>query len=387
MAGPVQSSGLPAASSPLAAAAPSAAAANTYSDLSGLSALKNAPRSPQALHAVAQQIDALFLQMMLKSMRDASVDTAEAPSNELSMYQDMFDKQIALSLSQHQDMGLASAILRQLGGTPGSAAAVAGADPSGAGNARTPGAASAGGGGLASVRRATTVATTPAAAPGAGSSAPAARAAELPASAMTFAALRAALPTSAAAPAAAESTHAEDSTGAAAAAVAPASPVSAASRFVNAVLPAIRVAAGALGVSPLGMLAQAALETGWGQRMPRTASGASSLNLFGIKADDGWDGAKATATTVEIKGGVAKPQRASFRAYASIEQSVGDFANLLGNSPRYRAAVAAGASAHAYVAGIGKSGYASDPAYAAKLVKLMNSHAFREAVAASGIVL
>ena len=161
---------------------------------------------------------------------------------------------------------------------------------------------------------------------------------------------------------------------------------SAPSRFVNAVLPAIQLAAGALGVSPLGMLAQAALETGWGQRMPKTASGASSLNLFGIKADDGWDGPKASATTVEISGGVAKPQRANFRVYDSIEQSVGDFANLLGNSPRYRAAITAGGSAIAYVAGIGRSGYASDPAYAAKLTNIMNSKAFREAVAASGIV-
>jgi len=351
MPGPVHSSGAPMASSPLAARTPSAAAANTYSDLSGLAALKNAPRSPEALHAVAQQIDALFLQMMLKSMRDASADTGEAPSNELGMYQDMFDKQISLTLSQHQDMGLASAILRQLGGTPGATAPAAARAAVAGGTAGAPGA---GGGRFAPLRRAA----------GAAARATGATAAQ-----------RASTPADTAAAAVDDSTIAPD-----------VAALSAPKRFVSAVLPAIRAAAGALGVSPLGMLAQAALETGWGQRMPKSANGASSLNLFGIKADGGWDGPKATTTTVEISGGVAKPQRASFRVYDSIEQSVGDFANLLGNSPRYRAAITAGGSAIAYVAGIGRSGYASDPAYAAKLTNIMNSKAFREAVAASGIV-
>jgi flagellar protein FlgJ len=313
-----------------------------------LAALKTAPRSPASLHAVAQQVDAMFLQMMLKSMRDASADTGETPSNELGMYQDMFDKQISLTLSQHQAMGLGSAILRQLGGTP-------------SGGASGAAAASAAGGHGAPVGHAVAAATTTA---GIGSIAVTdARSGPAP---------------NTAAVAAVDN----DTSG-----IGNAGDFSAKSRFVSAVLPAIQVAAGALGISPLGMLAQAALETGWGQRMPRTASGASSMNLFGIKADDGWDGPKATATTVEISAGVAKPQRASFRVYASIGQSVADFANLLGTSPRYRTAVGAGANPDAYVAGIGRSGYATDPAYAAKLTKLMNSQTFRDSVAASGIVL
>ena len=115
-----------------------------------------------------------------------------------------------------------------------------------------------------------------------------------------------------------------------------------ASDFVQQVLPTIRQAAAAVGVNPLGMLAQAALETGWGQRMPRTADGNSSLNLFGVKAGSDWSGARAVADTVEISGGVAKQTRTAFRAYGSIEESVGDFARLLTSSPRYREAVAAG---------------------------------------------
>src|ERR1700730_3460841 len=91
--------------------------ANTYSDPNGLAALKKDPNSPQALRAVAQQVDALFLQMMLKSMRDASAAVGESDSNEMGMYQDMFDKQIALTLSQHQGLGLGSLLTRQLGAT------------------------------------------------------------------------------------------------------------------------------------------------------------------------------------------------------------------------------------------------------------------------------
>src|SRR5271169_2133581 len=112
-----------AASSHFPALIPSPApAANTYSDLNGLAALKANSNSPQAIRAVAQQVDALFLQMMLKSMRDASAATGEADSNEMGMYQDMFDKQISLTLSQHQDLGLGSLLTRQIPAAPANAA-------------------------------------------------------------------------------------------------------------------------------------------------------------------------------------------------------------------------------------------------------------------------
>src|ERR1700676_3121725 len=90
--------------------------ANTYTDPNGLAALKKDPNSPQAIRAVAQQVDALFMQMMLKSMRDASPAGGESDSNEMGMYQDMFDKQIALNLSQHQGLGLGTLLTRRLGG-------------------------------------------------------------------------------------------------------------------------------------------------------------------------------------------------------------------------------------------------------------------------------
>jgi len=150
--------------------------------------------------------------------------------------------------------------------------------------------------------------------------------------------------------------------------------------FVDQVMPTIRRAASALGLNPLGLLAQAALETGWGQRMPRTADGRPSFNMFGIKAGDSWTGARATADTMEFSNGVATPRRTAFRAYGSIEDSVNDFANLLRNSPRYRDAVAAGNDTQAYVDGIGKSGYATDPEYASKLSQILNSDTLRAAL-------
>jgi len=107
--------------------------------------------------------------------------------------------------------------------------------------------------------------------------------------------------------------------------------------------------------------------------MPRNADGSSSYNMFGIKAGDEWGGARATADTVEVSNGVAAARRTAFRAYGSIEESVNDFAKLLTSSPRYREALAAGADAQGYIAGIGKSGYATDPEYANKLNQVLHS--------------
>jgi flagellar protein FlgJ len=153
-----------------------------------------------------------------------------------------------------------------------------------------------------------------------------------------------------------------------------------AAQFVDQVLPTIRRAANALGVDPLGLLAQAALETGWGQRMPRTADGSPSLNMFGVKAGEEWNGPRAVAETVEFNGAVAAQRRTAFRAYGSIEESVDDFAHLLANSPRYRDAIAAGSNAQAYIHSIAKSGYATDPEYGNKLNQILNGGMLRAAL-------
>src|ERR1700692_4796978 len=102
-------------SQPLAPSPVDASAASTYTDLNGLAALKKDPTSPQAISAVAEQVEALFLQMMLKSMRDASM-SGEQGSNEMGVYQDMFDKQVELTISQHQDLGVGALLKRQTQG-------------------------------------------------------------------------------------------------------------------------------------------------------------------------------------------------------------------------------------------------------------------------------
>jgi flagellar protein FlgJ len=269
------------------AAVPDTSAASTYTDLNGLAALKRDPDSPQAIKAVAEQVEAMFLQMMLKSMRDASA-SEDPDGNEMGMYQDMFDKQVALTISQHADLGIGRLLKRQISGKPAPAVPKSAAETG-------------------------SIAATPA-------------------------------------------------------------------EFINRMMPSIKTAAGSLGVNPLGLMAQAALETGWGRRMPRNADGSPSYNMFGIKAGEGWTGPKAIADSMEVTNGVAAPKRTAFRSYGSIEESVNDFAALLKNSPRYKDALAAGANASAYVARIGSSGYATDPDYGNKLNEILHGDELQSAL-------
>jgi flagellar protein FlgJ len=278
------------------------ASANTYTDINGLAALKRAPGSAQSISAAAKQVEALFLQMVLKSMRDAMPAQGDLAGHATDLYQDMFDKQVALNLSQHQDLGIGAMLRRQL----------AGVGPRGAN--------------------------------------------EVPAHVRTAAASTAVIAHSPA-------------------------------HFVAQVLPSITKAAGTLGVNPLGLLAQAALETKWGQHMPRTADGTPSHNLFGVKAGAHWVGPRVFASTVEFDGRVASLRKTAFRAYGSIDESVNDFANLLKNSERYKSAVAAGSSAVGFVTGIGKSGYATDPLYAQKLTRILRGNTLRSALAGKVAIL
>ncbi|HLW22981.1 MAG TPA: flagellar assembly peptidoglycan hydrolase FlgJ [Steroidobacteraceae bacterium] len=335
-------------------AAASAAAADTYTSPGGLAALKNAPPSPATLHAVAEQVEALFLQMMLKSMRDASEAAGVSESNERGMYEDMFDKQVALTLSHRNDLGFVRLLERQLGGAPPASA------PSLRGPATAPTADSAAGG----------VARSVAARYGAGVPSMSPALGDAPASG------------TGASPAGEAASAAPQAGGAPSRASGDASPAShaAARAFVQEILPPIRQAARMLGVNPLGLLAQAALESGWGQRMPRNADGSPSLNLFGVKAGEEWGGARVVADTVEFSGGVAQLKRSAFRAYGSIEESVSDFARLLAGSPRYRDVLRSGASAAGYVAGIAQAGYASDPSYGNKLNQILNGTLLRSAL-------
>lgn len=121
------------------------------------------------------------------------------------------------------------------------------------------------------------------------------------------------------------------------------------------------------------MLGQAGHETGWGRHEIKGSDGAQSFNLFGIKATAGWKGKVAEVVTTEYVGGVAKKMVAKFRAYDSYEDSFRDYARLITQSPRYAQVSQQTDSAQAYASGLQKAGYATDPQYASKLSRAINT--------------
>jgi peptidoglycan hydrolase FlgJ len=137
--------------------------------------------------------------------------------------------------------------------------------------------------------------------------------------------------------------------------------------FIEKMLPQAEAAGRELGVDPRAIIAQAALETGWGTSQPADASG-NSHNLFGIKAGANWKGASVASATTEFEAGVAGTEVARFRAYGSAEASVNDYVSLLRDNPRYAAALNTGGDVHAFAAALQRGGYATDPDYANKLV-------------------
>ena len=131
------------------------------------------------------------------------------------------------------------------------------------------------------------------------------------------------------------------------------------------------------GIPAAFMVAQAAHESGWGRREIRNADGSSSHNLFGIKAGAGWTGPVAEVTTTEYVGGEPQKVTARFRAYASYAESFQDYARMIKESPRYAGvfaqATSATASPQAFALGLQRAGYATDPAYADKLTRVINT--------------
>lgn len=140
--------------------------------------------------------------------------------------------------------------------------------------------------------------------------------------------------------------------------------------FLDSIAPWAREAADKLGVAPELVQAHAALESGWGQRPIRTGDGASSHNLFGIKAGAKWDGATSETATTEYVGGAAIRTSAKFRAYPDGAAAFRDYARMLLDNPRYKGALGVGNDANAFAQGLARGGYATDPAYAAKLARL-----------------
>jgi len=137
-------------------------------------------------------------------------------------------------------------------------------------------------------------------------------------------------------------------------------------RFLEEIGPHAEAAARELGVDPRAIVAQAALETGWGSSRP--GANGDSHNYFGIKAGASWGGASVSADTTEFVDGAARGERAQFRAYGNVAENVGDYVRVLRDNPRYASALGTGGDVRAFANALQRGGYATDPEYANKLV-------------------
>lgn len=308
---------------------PASAANPNVFDASGLTALKRQVQSndPKALKAAAQQFEALFLQIVLKSMRDATPREGIFDSEQSKMYESLLDQQMAQVIgAKGKGLGLAAMLEKQMlqqreepqlfeGGLP-----LLPRQKNGEGGLPLP----------------------VDALPGLLRTAP-----RLPAGS-------------------ALSAPSGDGT-------------ASAREFVNRLWPAAVDSARATGIPPQFMLAQAALETGWGKSEPRRADGSPSYNVFGIKAGRNWQGPVVEATTTEYVDGVAQKQVERFRAYGSYAEAFRDYAGVLTSNPRYAAIVSA-RDAATFANGLQKAGYATDPAYAGKLQRIIGGDTLRQAL-------
>lgn len=293
-------------------------------DTQSLAALKNGLRKddPQALKEVARQFEAVFLQMVLKSMRAATPQTGILDSDQTRFYQELLDSQLAQVMAAKGGTGLAAVIERQL-----SRADLASGADAAAGFPLTP------------PLRAYPLNSAPRGLPLPDNSVP--RALPLQGS-----------PVQPAAPSANSDSQAKT--------------------FAATVWPDAAAASQTTGIPARFLVAHAALESGWGKSEPRFADGRPSHNLFGIKAGGNWQGASVEATTTEYVNGVAEKRVERFRAYGSYAESFRDYAQLLAQSPRYAGAVGS-RDAAGFAQGLQRAGYATDPAYANKLERVIGS--------------
>lgn len=256
---------------------------------------------PAALREVAGQFEALFIQSLLKNMREASLgDPIFGNSDQYELYQNMMDKQLALEMAGGKGIGLAEMLVRQLGG--------ADAAKSSRPDRPFP---------IQGVNRGRALASKP-------------------------------------------------------------SPTwSDPKSFARDIWPHAERAAKKLNVAPEAIVAQAALETGWGAHVMPGKDGESSFNLFGIKAGAGWSGNEVTRRTLEFEDGVPRPQLARFRAYGDVAASFDDYTRFLNDNPRYGSVRDHGTDTEGFATALQASGYATDPHYADKLTRIVNGPTMR----------
>lgn len=301
---------------------------NVYTDLAGLQSIARVGRdnTPEGLRQVAKQFESLFINMMLKSMRESSsslFDDNYLSSNEMKFHQENLDNQLSLHMASVGGIGLADTLYQQMLGRFG----------------------------------------------GEESSAPVAtRSIDAP--------VRTATRVRVVRPAATEP----------AMTVRIPARIDSPEEFVSQLLPHAELAAARLGVDPRVLLAQSALETGWGKSIPAHADGGDSHNLFGVKADARWSGEQVGVSTLEYRDGVVRQEKASFRSYQSYADSFSDYVDFLQTNPRYTEALRHAANPEAFARQLQRAGYATDPDYADKITSVMHSPAMEEAVQKANLV-
>lgn len=294
-------------------------AQQSYTDLNQLNNIRRLGNDDQdaALRKIAEQFESMFMSMMLKSMRAANdVFAKDNPLNsfEVNFHKDMLDNQMSLSLSEGGKLGLADALFRQLQGTYSNSTRANNSEQSDS---------------LGNLPERTI------------SQDPYRNSPDF------------------------YQQHNKDAKAL--------DSINTPEDFIAAVTPYAKEVAEKMGVDYKALIAQAALETGWGEHSIRDRYGKHSFNLFNIKADSRWQGHHVNVSTLEYKDGVAEKESANFRRYDSIAESFADYQQFL-TQPRYQKAMAVAEDSRAFINELQQAGYATDPLYAEKINKIVESY-------------
>ncbi|MCL5255588.1 MAG: flagellar assembly peptidoglycan hydrolase FlgJ [Gammaproteobacteria bacterium] len=342
---------------------------NSVYDLSQLDQLRQRGLSndESALRAAAQQFEALFMNMLMKSMRQANkvFETEDNPlsSRDVEFFQDMYDNQLTSELSSQGTLGLADLMVQQLSPT--------------ATTNHTPAS-------MLPVNRVSGAvhSTRHAEADNASVNNAAVGSASVNSAAVEFAKPQqpVTVPYQAATAITGEASNGRsDRLNLSQGEWRASNPM----EFLEQLAPYAQQAAEQAGIAPESVLAQAALETGWGRYVVAHGDG-SSNNLFNIKADHRWQGEAAQTRTTEYYDGKPQREQAFFRVYGSVAESFNDYVNFLQSNPRYQQALSVGQQPQQFVEALQQAGYATDPSYASKLQTIMNSDVMQQVRAKFG---
>lgn len=326
-----------------------------YTDLNALNKIRQTAKDdqPEALRQVAQQFEQVFMSMLMKSMREANQSFGEdnfLNSSQVQFYEEMLDSQMTMELAQNGGMGLADVLVKQLSRQADMPLEPSDKDQSDDDSFRLSQA-------ERMLNRAFDSTGNLSANAVLGSAALSTH--ENPPSAPET--MKAAVPASSA-----ESLETRSNN------VVYPQRFESPEAFIDALMPVAQSVADEIGVDPKVLLAQAALETGWGKHQVQKANGESSYNLFNIKADSRWAGERAAANTLEFRDGIAQRERATFRSYENYEDSFRDYVDFLKESPRYQQALDAAADPYSYLRQLQQAGYATDPQYAEKITSILD---------------